>query len=285
MGRRYIFHIPSQCGDVADLDCFSYGAEQARYQEFVIDLTSVGFIRPAGVIGMLTLLERLNSERKLVKILLPQSDEVCAYLSKIRLLDALRMITSIKGSKGVIEKVLPRVTPFVPVSGFTTSQEVDAIAIKIEESMQSESGLAPLLGTCYTIATELANNVIEHSGGARGWILAQRYKSPTGAIIEMAVGDAGMGLRASLAQNRRWAGRIMSDRDAMRLVGKPGVSRYSDIHRGYGLDFVCQEIRAKERRLIMRSGTGCLVVYDSGIRRTFERSPIIGVLATARVPC
>ena len=117
-------------------------------------------------------------------------------------------------------------------------------------------------------------------------MLAQKYNysPPRGPVIEIAVGDAGIGMRASLRRNPTLATIVGDDRTALKQAIKGGVSRYRDAGRGYGLEHIVYEIQGKHRRLVLRSGFGCLVVYGNGSMKTFLRKPLVGVLATAYIP-
>lgn len=283
---KYTFRVRGNCGcTIPSLDCFSYDPHSLRgYDGYTIDMSALKFIHPTGVVGLLCLAERLSEWKKPLKIILPFSGEVCDYFAKIHLLDALKIFTVVKANQAALAIIMPRLTTILPVASFSTEMEVEALAQRIEKSM-SEQGFANLLWPCYNIVAELASNVVQHSEAPRGWILAQGYGYPDGRMIEIAIGDSGIGFRRSLRRNPQLVNYITDDKVAVKKAVSERVSRYSHPLRGNGLFQVCTEVKAPDRRLTIRSGAGCLVVYDNGRHVASERAPIIGVLAEAKIPC
>ena len=220
------------------------------------------------------------------EILLPIDPEVCDYFSKIDLLTALRKFSDVSGDTEGIRPAIDRVTPIIPVMSFSTRHEVDVIAQIIEDTWHDRIQLGNLLAPCYTITVELAINVVEHSETTHGWVLAQKYEYPDENFIEIAVGDSGIGMRRSLRSNPEIASKITDDMTAIKMAVSERVTRYRrDPLRGCGLSQICSEVEFPDRRLTIRSGHGCLVVYDDGRQIVYNRQPMVGVLAEARIPC
>jgi hypothetical protein len=111
---------------------------------------------------------------------------------------------------------------------------------------------------------EICQNVVDHSGGP-GLALAQCYLRAGGAPeIRLAVADAGIGVRASLAPcyadstPGAW-----DDRTAVRLAFRSGVTGSGDPDRGLGLTAVADMVRVWGGALRLRSGTAAC---DVGVR-------------------
>lgn len=284
--KTYTFKLQGDCGNtIASLDYLSYNYRLLRhYDSYVIDLSGLSFVHPCAIVAMLCLTERLLGFQKQIKVVLPSDPAMRDYFSQIHMIDALKSLTKTEPMSVMLNNIIPRLTPIIPVASFYNETEVEQIAQQIEETMH-EQGFTNLLWPCYTITIELAANVAQHSGGSRGWVLAQRYDYESGRIIELAVGDSGIGIRRSLRQNPQLTNIITDDKIALKKAVSERVSRYSDPLRGNGLYQICTEVQATDRRLTIRSGSGCLVVYDDGRQIVYERSPITGVLAEARIPC
>ena len=233
----------------------------------------------------MTLVARLSDSGIPFTIVVPRDKEVWYYLHCIDLIAALEAIVPLDVEEDALQGINENVTALVPVRDFRTSEEVEEIAAQVEDVFQaSPDGLAPLLGACHLVVAELAGNVVAHSGGTRGWVLAQRYDAGGSPVIEIAVGDSGIGIRRSLARNAKH--RRLGDRDALRIAIVDGASRLADPHRGYGLGHIRREIGGgRQRRLFMASGFGRLFIYSDGRVRTGFGPHIAGVLAEARVPC
>ncbi|MBI4203273.1 MAG: hypothetical protein HY532_09205 [Chloroflexi bacterium] len=248
----------------------------------MLDMAHVTFIHPIALVGFLRLYQKLHNLGKKIHIKLPISGDVVNYLANVHFLEALESVEPVAGSPQVLNRLIPDLTTIVPVQRFDNEGEVEALAQRLEEAMGTMGGLMP---SCYTIVAELASNVVHHSGVGNGWAMVQRYGYSTGSIIEIAVGDWGKGVRNSLRGNEDLALKITSARDAIRLAIKEGSSRFKDPHRGYGLHHIRTEVKAPQRQFTLRSGTGCLVVYDNGRFRTKVMPSLVGVLAEARIPC
>lgn len=272
---------------IGSLDCLTYPHRLILNSDIIqIDMKDLRFVHPSGVIGLLCFLEKCGSIGKNFEILLPIDAEVCDYFSKIDLLTALQKFAAVSGDTEGIRPAIDRVTPIIPVMSFSTRQEVDNIAQIIEDAWHDQMHVGNLLEPCYTITVELAINVVEHSETTHGWVLAQKYEYPDENIIEIAVGDSGIGVRRSLRSNPKYASIISDDVTAIKMAVSERVTRYRrDPLRGCGLSQICSMVGFPDRRLTIRSGQGCLVVYDNGRQIVYNRQPMVGVLAEVRIPC
>lgn len=282
----YTFKIRGDCGgSISGLDCCCYNSHVLRnYDAYIIDFSGLTFIHPSGIVATLCLIERLLEYGKPTKVILPKNPAINYYFSKIHMLDALKSLTKTATMPMQLGDRMARLTPIIPVASFYNESEVEMIAQNIEATM-SHQGYTNLMWACHTIVAELAANVVQHSGGSRGWVLVQKYNYSGGHIIEIAVGDSGIGMRRSLSRNPLVASTIHDDKDAVKRAVSESVSRYTDPLRGNGLFYVCSEILATDRKLSIRSGTACLVVHDDGRQIVYNRLPMVGVLAEARIPC
>lgn len=269
---------------VKSLDCFSYSRPADRNGECRIDLTDLTFIHPSAVVGLLCLIERMSGDHGSATLILPRNRDVVDYFAKVHLLPALESLGKVVGEQETLDSLMPKLTTIVPVQSFSTEKEVEAIAQGIENTMR-EQGFVNLLSPCYTIVAELASNAVQHSNAQRAWVLAQGYQYTSERMIEIGVGDAGIGIKGSLRKNPEHRDKIVDDATALRKVIGGGVSRFKDPLRGNGLYQISREIESPDRRFTVRSGTGALVVFGSGRHRVYSRAPIAGVLAEARIPC
>lgn len=269
------------------IEAIAWRPAYARYSHIVIDLSAVTFVRPAGVVALLGLMQKISESGLTFQLGLPENQAVVGYLSQIAFLDAAKQITEITGDQAAIDAVTPRITMLAPVRQFESPGDVEDIANQMVDVFQNplHGFSGALLEACSTVVVELANNVVEHSR-ARGWVLAQRYRRQEGDVIEIAIADMGQGVRASLRRNREYMN-VADDSDALRVAVREGASRLRDPHRGYGLHHVTREIGDyPHRRLVLASGRGRLSVSNNGFVRTWERERRIpGLLAYAWVPC
>jgi hypothetical protein len=129
---------------------------------------------------------------------------------------------------------------------------------------------------------ELGANVVEHAGSpSGGFVAAQRYKAGTpGERIIVAVGDAGIGIRASLRP--RYGD--MTDDAAIRRAVQWHVSRVPEEGRGQGLPGVVDGVRGLGGTIWIRSGVA-LRRITRGRQTTVGVSRLKGTIVGARLPC
>lgn len=179
------------------------------------------------------------------------------------------------------------VIPMVPCAHFKTDQDVEDLAIAMEERFATEFiGWAGLLQPCYLIFSELAANVVNHAQSDGGYVLAQQYNFRTGPVVDIAIADCGIGIRESLLQNPD-NGPYQSDCEAIGQALCEGISAIRNTHRGYGLYYVADNVQiAENRSLTIRSGNGILTLRGDGTITIQERQVLCpGTIVNVRVPC
>ena len=125
----------------------------------------------------------------------------------------------------------------------------------------------------------MADNVQTHAESGGGFVCAQTYDRGTvHERIEVAIGDTGRGVRASL-QTRHAP---TTDEEALRLAVEESISGL-DRRRGLGLHYVARDIPRAGGRLTMRSGSAILHVNPGGPFST-TCPPVDGTLVGIRVP-
>ena len=248
----------------------------------------MGFVKPVGVVALLTMLERLSS-RKDLRLLLPLSGEVCEYLHSSGAFDVMRCFADFSGAlpSAMTSALLP-VRGLVPCTRFRNQNDVERIANDLEELFQGPmSGYGGLLQVFHTVVSELATNVIYHARSDYGYVLGQEYLYGGNRVVEIAVADAGIGVQASLQKNQRHLGSAVSDTEALALAVEEGSSSLQEYGRGYGLYHVACEIRGgAEREMSMRSGTGGLEIRnDRPIARRDALPDYSGTIVNVVIPC
>lgn len=121
----------------------------------------------------------------------------------------------------------------------------------------------PARGYVMEVLSELCSNVLIHAGTEFGAVAAmQTYRNKQGhQYVVMGIGDAGIGVRASLAKNPAMGERVESDTRALGAAVQPGTSRFTVGGHGGGLPRVLEIARRYRGRFAARSGTGALVYY------------------------
>lgn len=244
-------------------------------RRLVFDFSQVRFACPLGLLTTGREIRRVVAERlKQGKVTMVSGMDLAkpvqSFLSHVGFFDYIRLpnakpMGSARGS-----------STYVPIRKFTRA-EVGAggdskrmrenVASKAKELAGVVAGMAPDAPAYWPVAysvREVIRNVFEHSGADECFVSAQKWSSD---VVEMAVVDEGMGIRASLA------GVVDSSSDAGALEAaiKPGVTRSArgapgdDEHgnTGFGL-YVLSEFGRCFGRFTLVSGSGCIRVGAGG---------------------
>ena len=280
---------PKTITTIDDID-FLQAIQAGR--DTVIDLGSVNFIKPVGVVALLATLERLTSQLGKIGISkmtlkLPENLEVQEYLRLSGVFGVMRDLISFGDPQP--EDVIPErppVRPMVPCSHFGSEHDIDQLANQMEECFRTEPVYGSIFETCHTAFSELATNVVNHAESEGGYVLAQQYNYRSGPKVEIAVADCGIGIQASLQKNHKHTS-VLSDSDAIELAIKEGVSSLEDRHRGYGLYHVTGDVKKNnDREMTIRSGHGTMTLQGNGyIHKTNDLPIYSGTIVSVIVPC
>ena len=256
----------------------------------VIDLGPVVFIKPVGVVALLATIERLTKRLGIpnMEIRLPEHPDVQEYLRLAGVFDAMREHVDFEGiqPEEMIAK-MQQVRPMVSCTHFVKEYDIDQLANQMEAEFQTELvGYASLLQTCHKAFSELATNVVYHAESDGGYVLAQQYNYSSGPVVEIAVADCGIGIRASLQKNPGHS-MISSDLQAIERSLLEGVSSLEDPHRGYGLHHVTDDVKHnKNREMTIRSGQGIVNIRGDGeITQDYDSPTYSGTIVSVIIPC
>jgi hypothetical protein len=286
----YLLKAPRELTEIYQIDCFCLPTdwELSNNNSVFIDLSEIKFIKPLGVIGVLLLVESILKMKPEphIRIKSPKDSEVLDYLLKINFIEALKTFGSWKIPDG-LKANGQRIKPVIPITRFENSWQIEEIANKMQQTFHTEfMGLSTLLQPCHVVFSELANNAVEHAQSNGGFILAQQYDYKSGSIIEISVGDCGIGIPKSLEQSEKSRGKYATDREAILLVLQGGFSSTNDPHRGYGLSNLVEgELNKADRSLTLRSGSGYAIINPGGNCTSSECKIFPGTLAHAIIPC
>ncbi|HTG01048.1 MAG TPA: ATP-binding protein [Nitrospirota bacterium] len=239
------------------------GAEQ-------IDLRSVSFIDPYGMLGLLEIGELCMLEDVKKTILLPNAGEVCTYLSRMNFFPHAKRYfsfdeqcagaakTNSKSDSDVLLEITPieRSNDIHHIVGVVRDRAQAILARHLHYDDRAINGFIVAL-------SEVCQNIIEHSEN-KGFVGIQkyRYQSLNKNIVKIAVMDVGVGFRKSLSARFR----LKSDLDAIDKALLHGASRYEDEGRGHGLAGVRKFVTQWQGKLSIRSGTARLAIIPSWAR-------------------
>ncbi len=233
-----------------------------------IDLRTVTFIDPYGMVGLLEIGELCMLEDVKKTVLLPHSTEVLRYLERMDFFSHARRYFSLDPMQppaapaGGESDVLLEITPI------ERANDIHAIVGRVEERAQSILARhlrydEKAVGGFIVALSEACQNIVEHSEN-KGFVGIQKYRYPSLGknIVKIAVMDAGIGFRKSLSSRFRLAGDI----DAIDKALLHGASRHEDKGRGHGLAAVRRFVTQWHGRISIRSGTARLSLIPAWSR-------------------
>lgn len=202
------------------------------------------FYRPMHFIGLALTLQK----RRPKNFTIQQNHEFLRYTTRMQLWESLGLPSPLK-----VSQLNPR-GRFHPLTPLQSPQAVDKISSELAHLFSSEG--AENKSSIEIAVAELVGNSFAHSSsqnGDYGFVCAQKW--PRANKAQIAIGDSGIGIRASLDTSSEFSN-ILLKRNACELATEYEVtSKRGKNHSGFGLTLA--------RSLIQNNnGTFLLVSYD-----------------------
>ena len=250
-----------------------------------MDLRACRFIRPPAVLWCLIypLLSRFRNHR--CSVYVPENPGVCLYLKSIGLFQILKDAGVEVDDRGIEQRSDPQVV--LPLTKFESEFDVDEMANEVFDSLGRFRHVSHnVYGIVSETFGELAYNAVQHSESpVGGYGFIQFYESRQGRRFVCGVTDGGIGIRRSLEQNPALRGLIPYDWVAIERATGEGVSGTGDMGRGIGLYGVAEDMRRRERQLIVHSGIGSLQFREQMQSRASRTRLFPGTAVYVSIPC
>ena len=268
-----------------------------RYEPgpLLLDLSGVQFIDPYGMVSLVLFLNHLPPEALPVRLLLPgwpgaepPSSGPASYLTRMGFWELVQQTLDVKP-----HQVPVRPMWFVDRNALldlTILHSHDAISVmlrQIGEILQNVSYTVLGRGHVLEVLSELSSNVLLHAQTEFGGVAAmQTYRNRKGTrYVVISIGDAGIGVRRSLAANQALSERLGSDAQALGVAVQLGASRFATGGHGGGLPRVLEIARRYGGRVAFRSGTGALAFNGADDdRRIFDAPAYTGTQLRIALP-
>lgn len=221
----------------------------ASDHQTVIDCAALDFATPGHLVAVAALVEAGASQGQPALFMHPDKRGVANYLARMGLAECLdeagarHALPSVRANEALNAVTLLRLTRF------STEDDVDALLDLLESVGVPEELRDPLASGL----AEAANNVPEHAACDGGFVAAQMTAS--NRKVHFAVGDGGVGIRASLARTRATS----SDVQAIELAVE-GVSGTGRASRGKGLKSICRAVREHGGKFTLLSGQAARIM-------------------------
>ena len=270
-----------------NLNSFGAFVESVQSSDFrEIDLRPFDFIDAYATMGLALLVRHACVAGNTPDLTAPESDDVRMYLARQDFFKVISKWYDIPQELRDLQSCQwsgnPRVAPLTIIE---EDADVSPVADRIERLLTSPAFdiPKPFAKGVWNILTEVFQNVPQHAsiGLDRvepGVAVLQVYPG----CVEMAVGDIGVGLQATLSQNPMCVGR--GDAELQELVLKQGVSRTALSGRGHGLYQVSAIIAKLNGLLRLQSGLAATTI-GSRVYRQNACTWFPGTQLWIRLPC
>jgi len=279
--------------------------EDAQYQggKLHLDLSSCGFFDPYGMAGLVLFLNHLPPEALPARLQLRDWDSSTAtpqsaheagrrgafsYLWRMNFWDLVRpVLDAPPGALPEISNTVVDRNALLDLSILHSHAAISSALRQAGDILQNLHYTVPARGHVLEVLSELCSNVLLHAQTEFGGVAAmQTYRNKNGVrYIVMGIGDAGIGVRASLAANGKLAGRLENDAQALGVAVQAGSSRFASGGHGGGLPRVLEIARRYGGRVAFRSGRGALTFNGSSQeRQAFDAPPLLGTQLRISLP-
>lgn len=241
-----------------------------------IDLRGTKFIDPTGLVATATLVADALDQGMEVEFLGPELRGPSAYMHRL----GVGAILDEYGVEHDLEPVGRRDTGdrLLVLSRFAGDDSADLLSEQVHRIFSDDPDVAANL---YCAVQEIAQNVLDHSEVPEGYMALQQYKTNGSQEVSFAIGDGGVGLRASLSKVRT----VEDDREAIILAATAGVSSTGRSERGQGVRSVVNisDKRAGTVTLMAGDARGAFSAGFSAPRMRKMTVGFPGTLAAARL--
>jgi ABC-type transporter Mla MlaB component len=241
-----------------------------------VDLRDLIEIGPASLAVLVSTLRALRSRRicePLEWFTAPDNGRLAAWLSRPAL-EQLLSGRAGRGERGGGGAPRPRgCEPFVDGEGI--DRVVASIQMSLPENMDWVESDRASFGT---LVSDITKNVLQHSDSDGVAVLRTNEGEP---FVDLAIADAGVGIRSSLARNPDHQD-VLDDVEAVRRAVGPSTTGDPGAGGGLGLYLARLVVEANGGRFVIRSGDASY--EEQEMAQKLERTPRLqGTLILVRV--
>lgn len=234
--------------------------------EICVDLQAAAFIDPYGAACLCLAVRSLAEGGQRIVLVLPSNRQVQLAVVQMGLSAVLRPWAELRNVPG--HDLRTDGASALPLSLIHTRSDVQSVLAYLVSLAQQRLGFdAGDVLDASKVVSELCYNVVDHSQ-SDGLVVAQMSRDRHGQrYVTLAVADAGVGIRTSLAQRYPEASQWRHGEAIQRALG--GLSSRAS-GGGAGLRSIYAVVRRYNGRLAIRSGNERLYVSADRQPRTFD---------------
>ncbi len=227
-------------------------------ESYKLDMHQVSFLKPYGVIVLISLARRLSELCGHPVRLIGLSERLHLYLKRMDVFEVganwLQPARSVKAQWSRYSQTV-NLLELTTING---AKDVESV-IERSERIFSRWLKLPDLSNLLKVLSELCANIYQHSGDSHGCVLIQKYESQALGIISvfLAVGDLGCGIRGSLSARHSDLGQNPIDYLHAAMNGRTARATGRG---GLGLRLVDEVARSESGSLWLRSETAAVQI-------------------------
>ena len=260
-------------------------------EKILLDARYTTWSSPYGLTALLALAQS-RSEKPVFRV--PEKDDTSSYWSRANFFKYADELYELLGNVPPA-RAAGEAAGLLEVTPVSRSDDVHTVVERIEKkaaaiitnNLHLES--RAVMGFAMSLS-EACQNIVEHAGRG-GWVAVQNYnyrKRMGRHVVQIAVCDAGVGIRQSLESgNRRPLTDRWDDGQALESAVIQGTSRFPDPGRGQGFKGIRGYLRKWEGKLMVRSGTARVTevpVWDDDVARRDRLAPMPGTQLLIMIP-
>lgn len=215
------------------IDFIRFINENPKANKIIINLTNIRFVQPTFILALAALSDRLGEKGSSLTINQPVEGLCSSYLNKIKFPVGIKP-DKLDSWESKLKKY--KYKTYLPIINFPTDKsEVNTnvrerLFSQLNLLIKNRLNLEPDFENAVSyLISEICDNIIEHSGDERGWLMVQYY--PNTLYLDICIIDTGKTILGSYLDNGR--DDIKDDTTAIEKALQ-GISTKS-IERGTGL--------------------------------------------------
>jgi anti-sigma regulatory factor (Ser/Thr protein kinase) len=194
--------VPDSLTETISIERFYAAVDQAPPADrYILDLSAVTFVKPYGIVALISAARQLAQRSTSPVHLENLAGNIHAYLDRVDLFDLGGNWMQVLSPPDERWSRNPQTLNLLELTGISGPEDVTTIADRAHRIF-SQWLTRGDLNSLISVLSEICANVYQHSGDPQGHILIQKYEAVMRgqAILHLAVGDSGCGIRGSLAQ-------------------------------------------------------------------------------------
>ena len=231
---------------------FATGRE--RPVSTTIDLRRVQFVTPFALVALATQIEAAYDQGGSVRLLCPAQPATLRYLAASGFFYHVRSRADVSGGEGYLDRSPTTAATVLPLTRIGGRTDIDRAYYDVRDRVDEMSQGGAWLLQFRNLVIELCGNIFRHAEVEVGYVVAQRYDGRGGPFIELAIGDAGLGVIETLAPSHPELLQLAPGA-ALRKAVQEELSSGLDDHGGNGFYGLHKVARERRGRFVMRSGS------------------------------